>query len=194
MLITYLGYQNTGNDNFSRLLWNDYGVINSRFNIGASIWANRKKRFNIGRLGLIGALYNYCCFRINKTLPVYAYGHLPYPHLKSTLLEVWDELPDIARHTCLQRFRTDDQLSQHLFLAWNQAHGYFSPSSIDTSFGRFYSITLENLQEICSSIERKVWGIVCLNDSSNNTAPDLANARLEESFDRVFPEKSSFEI
>ena len=193
LLQTYLGYLNKGTDCFNRVLWNDYGIVNSYFNIGNAIWNNRRKWFSIKKLGVTYALFNYFCYRVNKTLPVNTYGHLAYPHLKSTIRNVWDTIPEHAQHTCYRRFRADDQLSQQLFSAWNQVSGRFSPISIDCSPGKFFSITPETLQEICLSIERKDLPIICLNDSSNNTDAEHAQTMITDAFRKRFPNKSAFE-
>ena len=193
LLQTYLGYLNKENNSFSRVLWNNYGVINNHFNIGNAIWKNRIKWFNIKKLGLSYALYNFFCYRVNKTLPVNSYGHLAHPQLKSTIKRIWETIPEDVQQTCLRRFRADDQLNQYLFSAWNQASGFFSPISIDSSLGRFFSITSENVQEICLSIEQSDYSIICLNDSSQNTEAEQASARITNSFYKRFPKKSAFE-
>ncbi len=193
ILQTYLGYLNNGNNSFSRVLWNNYDVINNHFNIGKSIWNNRKKWFNIKELGFSHALYNYLCYRVNKTLPVNTYGHLAHPQVKSTINRIWETIPEEMQHTCLGRFRSDDQLNQYLFSAWNQACGNFFPRSIDYSPGRFFSITPENTREICLSIEQSDFPIICLNDSSRNTDAGRAAANITASFCKRFPKKSTFE-
>lgn len=193
VLNTYLGYLNKGNDNWSRVLWNDYGVVNKYFNITKSIWDNRQKWFNIKELGLSYAVYNFLCYRVNKTLPVHSYGHLAHPHLKSTIDDIWAVLPNEARRTCENRFRSNDQLNQYLFSAWNQAQGRFYPNCIDNPNGKYYSVTPESIERICMTIESRVPSIVCLNDTSRNTGFESAQKRLMESFLTCFPEKSSFE-
>lgn len=193
VLHTYLGYINKGNDNWSRILWNDYGIVNSHFNIGKAIWKNRRKWFNIKQLGLSYAAYNYFCYRINKTLPVYTYGHLPYPLLKSTMEEVWEAIPEEAQRTSMNKFRSDDQLSHHLFSAWNQASGRFFPVSINTAIGKFFTITPKTLLDICRSIEKKDYPVICVNDSSMNIEFEHAWNCLLDSFTKIYPDKSSFE-
>ena len=193
LLHTYLGYMNTGMDNWSRALWNDYSIVNRMFNIRKAIWENRRKWFNVRKLGLSYAAYNYLCFRVNKTLPIHSYGHLAHPQLKSTISEIWEAIPEEAHRTCKDKFRTDDQLSHYLFSAWNQACGHFSPVSINVSPGKFFSVTPDHLQEICSSIERKDLPLLCLNDSSDNKDAERARRCILESFGKRFPEKSSFE-
>ena len=193
VLQTYLGYLNKGNNNWNRVLWNDYALINTHFNVAETIWKNRRKWFNIRQLGFAYAAFNYFCFRINKTIPVYTFGHLAHPHLKSTIKDVWDAFPDDARRTCMQKFRSDDQLNQYLFLSWNQACGLFFPVSIDHSLGRFFTVNPETLNEICRSIERERYPIICINDSYNNSEFENATKAIIDSFAGRFPDKSAFE-
>lgn len=193
VLPAYLGYLNRGYDHWNRILWNDYGVINTYFNIKKSIWKNRRKWFSIKRIGFSYAIFNFFCFLVNKTLPIYTFGHIAYPHLKSTIDAVWRAIPQEARRTCEKKFRTDDQLNHYLFLAWNQAAGWFSPISVNSIPGLFLSLSPTNMQSICLFIRRKSFPIVCLNDSSNNTDFEQSSACLKESFVACFPEKSAFE-
>ena len=193
VLQTYLGYINKGNDNWNRVLWNDYGIVNSHFNIGKAIWKNRHKWFSIKQLGLSYAAYNYFCYRINKTLPVYNISHLAHPHLKSTINEIWKAIPDEANSTSMNKFRSDDQLNHFLFAAWNQASGRFFPISINTSIGKFFTITPKTLLDICKSIDKKEYPVICVNDSSMNTEFEHAWKGITESFARIYPNKSAFE-
>ena len=68
VLQAHLGYINKGNSNWNRVLWNDYGIVNSNFNIGEQICNFRYKWFNVKELGVLHAVYNYLCYHNQGTL------------------------------------------------------------------------------------------------------------------------------
>ena len=70
--------------------------------------------------------------------------------------------------------------------------GSFSPAPIDPS-GKWYSLNPNNLDSLCNTVQHKAYPVVCINDSSNNTAPDIAFERIKDAFSSIYPEKSSFE-
>lgn len=61
----FLGYKN-----WSRLVFNDYCIVNNSFDLFNSIWKNRSKWFNIKELGIKRVRQNFMCFLANKSLPV----------------------------------------------------------------------------------------------------------------------------
>lgn len=193
VLGTYLGYLNLGYSNWHRVMWNDTAIINEHFNVSQSIWKNRSKWFNPQKVGgLSFAAYNLLCFLVNKTMPVHFYGHMPYPHLKSTFVDAWNYQREVLHASCLHKFRSDDQVNQYLICAWNQMKGSFSPAPIDP-LGKWYSLNPNNLDSLCNTVQHKAYPVVCINDSSNNTAPDIAFERIKDAFSSIYPEKSSFE-
>lgn len=185
-------YKNVGSNTWCRVIFNDYCIVNHSFNISKSIWENRMKWFNIKELGYKKARKNLCCYLVNRTLPVGIYGHVPLPHLKSTLQELWECHPDVMHQTSMHKFRTDDQVNQWLMCAWNQAKGDFYPSSVD-KLGRVILVSPTKLDDICGIIESKTIPQICVNDSYHNTEPERCMREIARSFETLLPEKSSFE-
>ncbi len=193
VLDTNLRYTNkVGYNNWSRVLFNDYCVVNKSFDISNSIWNNRKKWFSVKDLGWKRALINFICYLANKTLPVSIYGHVASPHLKSTLQELWEKCPDIMEQTSMHKFRTDNQVNQWLLCAWNQAKGLFYPAR-EVRLGRCYSISPNNVEEICNAIINQSFPQICINDSKNNTTYDYCMEKIAKAFESLFPDKSEFE-
>ena len=96
VLATDLRYPRAvGYNNWSRLLFNDYCVLQRSFNVRKSIWGNRNKWFSPCKLGIKRSRQNFICYLANKTIPVGIYGHLIQPHLKSTLEAIWSMHPDV---------------------------------------------------------------------------------------------------
>ena len=178
--------------NIKRVMFNDYYIVNTSFDIRKSIWENRRKWFSIKELGYKKVLRNYLCYLANTTMPVGYYGHMALPHLKSTIEELWDRYTDIMEQTSKQKFRADSQVNQWLMCGWNQAKGCFYPSDA-TRRGRAFNISTNNINEIAAAIKQKLYPQVCLNDSSQNDDNEKCVRIILDAFGEILPDKSSFE-
>lgn len=189
-----LRYTNlVGYDNWSRLLFNDYCLVNSHFNAHESVWQNRKKWFSMKDLGFKRAGKNFLCFLVNKSLPVGLYGHNAMPHLKSTFQEIWDRFPEIMDQISSSRFRSDDQVNQWLACAWNQAKGIFQPANA-TKRGIKINIEPVSLSWIQDIIRRQKYPLTCLNESELFDSPEQCMNEIVAAFERILPNKSGFEL
>lgn len=194
VLINNLRYPaDVGYFNWSRLVFNDYCIVNRSFDMDKSIWDNRKKWFNVSVLGYKRARRNFVCYLANRTLPVSTYGHLAQPHLKSTFEEIWNRHPDVLNATCMHKFRADDQVNQWLSVAWSQAKGSFYPAH-EKSRGRHFDISPRSIAEIEIAIKQQQYPQICVNDSQHNTEPEKSSEIIIKAFDAILPNKSSFEI
>jgi len=184
---------NIGYNNWSRVAFNDYCIVNNSFDIRKSIWENRKRWFSVRELGFKLVRKNLTCYLANKTLPVSGYGHVTHPHLKSTFEEIWNLHPDVLEQTCVQKFRADNQVNHWLMCAWNQAKGCFAPTH---GRGRGYSIgiDLRTIECACEIVKTQSQPQICLNDTGiNNVEAENCWMQLAEAFESAFPNKSSFE-
>lgn len=184
----YFGY-----NNWSFTCFNNYCVINDNFDVHASLRENRGQWFSLKYLGIKNVLKNFLCYKLNRTICITGYEHLPYPHLKSTFQKVWDACPKILDETSSQRFRSRTQINHWLLCAWNQMTGNASPGR-PYSRGSHYNISSDNLEEICAIIRNQTQPQVCLNDSEHNDNPEQCFMEIKRAFDLILPEKSSFEI
>lgn len=193
VLDTDLKYpSNLGYNNWSRLAFNDYCLVNNAFDIKKSIGTYRNKWFNPLSLGIRRAGNNFLCYIVNKNLPVSQYGHLALPHLKSSYSEIWERYPKIMDNACMHKFRADDQVNQWLLCAWNQAKGAFCPAN-KKWLGKRTWISPGSLNQIQSIIMTRNAPQVCINDGCLNVEPEFSTAELRRAFQSILPEKSSFE-
>ena len=194
VLKTDLRYTNVvGYNNWSRLLFNGYCLVNQSFDTRKSIWDHRKKWFNVKELGLKRVRQNLLCYLANKTIPVGTYGHLANPHLKSTLAEVWEKWPEVMDNMSSHKFRADDQVNQWMLCTWNQAKGCFYPAH-EKNRGISCDITSYNMGWMCETIKNQRIPQICINDTkSNDTDPEESMREICKAFATILPEKSSFE-
>jgi len=117
--------------------------------------------------------------------------HLPQPYLRRQWFRAWEEWGEALDTTCRHRLRTLTDVSDYLVRYDMLCRGEFRP----IGFGDSRLLTLEDdsLEEICRDIERQRYRLVCLNDSERIADFDAASRRLCAAFDRILPEKSSYE-
>lgn len=118
-------------------------------------------------------------------------SHLPQVFLKSTFEEVWARHQDILLKSTATRFRNIGAVSSWLFRYWQLVKGDFVPLNVNRD-GAYFSISDDSLNKIIKTIECQKKKIICLNDgeiSSFKTAKNQINA----AFQKILPEKSSFE-
>lgn len=180
-------------DNIRMVMFHNYCIVNNHFNIAKSIKRNRSKWFDAKALGIREALKNYICYKANGTLlPVGDFGHLPQPHLKSTFEDVWDNEFETMHRSCMYKFRDNNQVNHWLLCAWNQAKGCFSPAA-SRSRGNLANLDPKYIDYLVKTIISPTIPQLCINDSYRNTDPELTAHQVIDAFERLCPEKSSFE-
>lgn len=170
---------------------NDLGIINKNFNKRKSVAKYRKKYVNK-------------CYRWKDNIrtlclellyPDYFTGfrnlHAPGLYLKHAFCEVWASEFEKLNSTCMDRFRTSDNVNQWVVLWWQLASGQFYPKNIDNYVD---VINERSINSICSCIENQKHDYICLNDPDEEINFELLSSRLQRSFEKILPEKSSYEI
>lgn len=117
--------------------------------------------------------------------------HLPQIYLKSTFEEVWEKHSDKLLRTTATRFRNIADVQIWLFRYWQLAKGDFVPLNVQKD-GAYFSISDDSLDKIVKTIERQKKKIVCLNDGEVSSF-EAAKERINAAFQKILPEKSSFE-
>jgi hypothetical protein len=118
--------------------------------------------------------------------------HQAQPFLKSTFNEVWNLEKDILNITSRSKFRSQFDVSQYLFRYWQLMSGKFEPVDISDS----KLLVLHNLQDCAefSSILTQ-YNLIFLNDEidDDNDFNKYKNI-INQSFSKILPDKSSFEL
>ena len=188
-----LGYpRRVGYNNSNRTVFNDYALVHGSLDVARLLRRRAGKWIDPLRLGPARAAKNLLCLLANGTLPVKPCGHLPTPHLKSTLAEMWERRSDVLGATSSRRFRADDQANQWAAIAWNLATGRFSPVH-GRGRGLLLDLTTANLHAIEAAIAGRTVPQICVNDTDGNDDPERTGAALVRALDAAFPAPSSFE-
>ena len=169
---------------------NDLGIVNAHFSKKNAVRDyGRKYRAHCYRWKDIFRTYI-----LEKIYPDYFLGfqniHGPAAYLKSVFHEVWEAEPEMMNNTCLDKFRTSDNLNQWVFLWWQVASGQFSPIVVDNLVK---GITSETIDDLCLSIVKQKHDFICLNDPEEEIPFEILAQQLKDAFETVFPQKSHYE-
>ena len=118
--------------------------------------------------------------------------HSPYPYLKSTYEEVWNNEKEKLEETCYNRFRTYYDINQTIFWYWAIFKGKFYPQTVKMC--KYHKIS-DNNQSIINDIKKQKYKIICINDTevANNIDFEKTKNELIEAFECILNKKSSFE-
>lgn len=182
-----------GNNNIARIVLNNGGALKYGLDVERLVWKHMWKYVDVRALGVGRAAKNLAAFVVNRILLPGCFGHLPQPHLKSTLETVWEKQPKALERTCRNRFRGDDCVNHWLLSAWDMVTGRFHPAN-EKRLGRHMAIKKSDLGAACDTIRRQDCPEICLSDR-NIPDEDFEACReaIEAAFQIILPEKSSFE-
>lgn len=169
------------------IVGNDIAVLNKHFNKREVIKKNRKLWFSLSAPRT--ALKNLYMLPI-KAFSAFANPHIPQPFLKSTLEDVWENEKELLVKTSSHKFRNNDDVSQWLFRYWQFAKGDFKQSG--NVRGKFFSIGKDD-KEISEAILDHKYKTVCLSDDKVDVDFEKEQEFLIGLFQKILPDKCSFE-
>lgn len=169
---------------------NDLGVINAHFN----------KREQVKKYG--GKYRNHAnrwqdnvrTLASERLFPDYFTGfknlHAPAAYTKGTFEEVWRAEPELLARTTANRFRSAEDVNQWVCLWWQIAGGQFAPSAVSCVSEWIIEEEMEHLADV---FEHQKADMVCLNDPDGDIDFTALAEKMTGMFQRLLPEKSSFE-
>ena len=178
-----------GNDDvFNSTLFNNIRIVNKNFNKRKVIKQNFNKIFNIK--------YGLGNIRTLLLLPWkdhtgFFNPHLPQSFLKSSYNELWEKEKNILEKTSSNRFRSNNDVTQYLVRYIQLSKGKFIPRH--NRIGKYFEITNENTN-IKEHILKQKTKLICINDSDPSIKFEDAKVEINEVFNKILPEKCSFEI
>ncbi len=174
-------------DVFPHTTINNFGIINAHFDKKTVVRSQRSKFFhrsygirNVAKSLLEVPYINFSCFNN---------AHICSSYLKSTFDEVWAQEGDRLARMGTNRFRSMSDYSHILMKAWQICKGQFVPRSM--SWGRDFELGID--EGYCEAVENGSYRCVCINDSDTSIDFERTRAKLQESFERLLPEPSSYE-
>jgi hypothetical protein len=172
---------------------NNIEILNKYFNKSNSIKNNILKWFN-PKYG-VGNLRNIALLPWSR-FTGFMDPHQPQPFLKSTFEKVWSLEKEVLEKTSASKFRTCSDVNQYLFRYWQLAKGEFEPISMNDT--KYITLTMDRLRnkEVSEVILSSRHSMVCLNDSDTINESEFEEAKeiIKNAFEKIFPDKSEFEI
>ena len=158
----------------------------SHFNIKDITKTHKTKIFSLKYKS--STLKNFLYYKFNKTFVGFKNNHLPQPYLLKTLNEVWNKEADILHKTCLNKFRTQNDVTQYVFRYWQLVSGNFEPAS-PLNRGEAINVCQNNLNKIKKVLDNEKIKQICLNDTPLLEGEDII-MHLIGYLEKKFPEKS----
>lgn len=177
----------TSDLNFYHMIVNDLKVINSHFDKHKAIKNNLFKWFNF-KYGK-GLIKNLLLFNWKNIAGFHNY-HMPSSFLKTTFNEVWSKEFDVLEEACITKFRTENDVNQYVMSLWQIYSGNFSVKG-HKEFGKIFTLC-DNNDELYRFIENRGSEVVCINDGDVFDF-EKVKKELQQSLDKILPNKSSFE-
>lgn len=175
---------NFGGEIYFYHLYNDYSIYKNYFSKG-TIFKHFHRYFNImyGKISLKNIL-NIA----SKNLFLSEF-HFAKSFKKSTFEIVWNDYNNILTKTAKSRFRMYSNNSPELFRGYQLITGNFYPK-------RMKGIVLDTreVDKVKEAIESGKYRLLCLSDNTLDETFEADKHNINVSFDKMFPEKSSFEL
>ena len=178
-----------GEDGFYNTLSNNTRIINKYFNIKKVLsknllkWINLKYGFLIMRTIMLSFWNNFVGF---KNL------HLAVSYKKSTFEEVWNLEGKYLDEVCSQKFRNNYISINHMLMQDYQfVTGKFKPRTI--KFGKYFVIDVNN-EKLKKCIVTQKYKCICINDIKEIDNLEKTKKEIQDCFNTILPEKSSFEL
>ena len=136
-----------------------------------------------------------------RTIALYPYPHftglydphLPNPFFKTTIEKVWSLDYRVLDETCSCKFRNFRNVSQCVFRYYQLAEGMFEPINPWKTSVSYSYMNDDILVAAIDVILKQKKSLICVNDGDISDF-EYSKSILCEAFNKIFPEKSSFEL
>jgi len=180
---------NSGASLWAKCLKNNIRLINSKFDKKEVLSRDRDKWF---------AEEYGSKRRLTRVLqPFNRFFTLKVPHnanayLKQTYEEVWAEFGKELTEVSVNRFRSENDYTQELFRTWQICRSNFTPYNVYKDTRMFPLLTRP--KQAVEAIRTQSHKLVCINDNIHIRNYEAVMKEIEDAFESLFPEKSSFEL
>ena len=180
---------NPANPVMSHLYMNNSLVLCKYFNKRENV---RKHPGNYFKLGYPPMYFFYNM--LEMAFPLYTgffTVHGPSPFCKSTFEEIWEKETELLKRMSGNRFRSQEDITQYLFREWQKLSDRFVPKNLLKDFG-YFNIAAEN-NKLLHTIKKQKKKIICINDQKIGAEFERVKQEVQEAFQAILPEVSSFE-
>lgn len=182
---------NPSNPLMSHVFLNNILVISKYFNKRENIRKQWKKYFHPGYPFLYFA-YNFMELAFPLFTGTYTV-HGAAPLCRRTYERLWQLEPEVLNETCINRIRSHGDVNQYILRDWQKFSGDFKAKNTSCRF-RYFTLGNKN-HKLLKAIKKQKYSTICINEAEDViNSPEKIKQELIQTFETVFPEKSSFEI
>jgi len=174
-------------DGFDNTLFNNTKVINKHFRMKDVLrknlfkWINFKYGKKNIRSLLLSTWWNF---------PGIKPTHLPVSYKKSIFKKVWTLENNLLDKVSCQKFRNNYTTVNHFVMQnYQLVTGNFEPRN--PNFGKYFTVDNSQIYDI---IKKQKYKCICINDESNIKNVKKTKKLLNDAFETILPNKSSFEL
>lgn len=173
---------------FSNMLFNNAELINRNFSFKKILKENWKKWVKKQSLaGLVKLLW----YGRRVLLSASINAHIHNSYKKESFQILWDREYDVIHRTCQNRQRERTDVTSWCVRDWQLMSGDFC---VKKPIGKLFQTASMSYSDQAINYLRKQKGkVICLNDTEDEQDFELHKQMILREFERIFPEKSSFE-
>ncbi|MDD6919880.1 MAG: stealth family protein [Eubacteriales bacterium] len=181
--------KNNDTENFMPyIMLNMMAIINMKFKKNSIIKTNISKWLNpkYGKYFLNNLyLLPFGCFTGFRNF------HSTTSFCKQTIIDVWNEIPDILHEVCTHKFRDKADINQYLFRYWQIVTGNFIPEKPSSKYFTIGKVNHDKLRKI---ILNQTCKVICINDDPGDFDFSEEETFINSLFEKKYNNKSSFEL
>jgi len=180
---------NPGSPEMSYLYLNNIMLLARHFNKRENVRRQPGAYFKLGYPPL------YFCYNLLElTFPLYTglyTVHGPSPFLKQSFRELWDAEGAYLREAEMGKFRDREHITQYAVREWQKLSGNFVPTNTHRMF-QYFEPDNSN-RRLKRTIRTQKKRVICINDTDKEIDFMRVKKEINEAFEAILPEKSSFE-
>ena len=120
--------------------------------------------------------------------------HLPQSFLKDTFVDAWKHNEKQFDDTCTHRFRDKEDVCIWVMRYWQLVKGNFHPYNLSNDSKYFLLDDIHKVEDVANCIKLQKKDIIVVNDSPLLNDFDKAKVEINDAFEKILPNKSSFEL
>lgn len=173
---------------FSYILFNNINLLNRHFSLKQSILRNPAKWI---KAQPVSGILKLLLYGRRDLIPNSVSRHIHTPFIKKTFETLWEKEYDVIHNTCLHKQRTKEDVSAYCMRDWQIFSGEFCPKK---PIGKlFHTASMSYSEEAMDYFKGQKGKVICLNDSEDEKDFEKHKKMILDVFEKLLPEKSSFE-
>lgn len=174
---------------FAHMQKNNYMVLNKHYNKRKTILKRPFKYINI-KYGIKRNLQTIKTTLTKKEFVGINNNHIAQAFLKSYFEKAWNIESELLNETSMHKFRKETDVTQWLIRYFQLLDGKFKTRNY--KLGKFFAVEKNN-QKIVDCITEQKYKMICINDSDKDIDFEKCKKEINDAFEKILNEKSTFE-